>query len=131
MNILVGITAVVSVVQHPVPTIPGITHHIRFCIEDECHADISKHFDDAIEFIKAAHSRNQKVSHFPSYYSCLYLICHTEFILLKVLVHCHQGVSRSASILIAYMVYTGISSGVSDALISIKSQRQQVQPNPA
>ena len=46
----------------------------------------------------------------------------------SVLVHCHHGVSRSPSVVIAHqMIYAGQSRD--DAYFAIKSVRQQVKPN--
>lgn len=48
----------------------------------------------------------------------------------KILVHCHAGISRSTSMVIAYlMVYAGLSWD--EALETIRKTRPHVMPNPA
>lgn len=58
-----GISAVLSVVHHPLQHVPEcVTHHVRFSIEDEVNANVAQFFDQAILFIAEAHARGQKVS---------------------------------------------------------------------
>jgi len=46
----------------------------------------------------------------------------------NVLVHCRQGVSRSVTVVLAYLIkYQGMSR--EEALVSVKSQRPQAKPN--
>jgi hypothetical protein len=75
-------------------------HYIE--IDDSESADIFQHFDSATEFI-----HNQKG---------------------EVLVHCAQGMSRSASICIAYLIrYVGLN--LEQAMAVCKIARPIVQPN--
>lgn len=48
----------------------------------------------------------------------------------NVLVHCAAGISRSASICIAYLLYTHQSWTPKDAFAFLKQKRKIVQPNP-
>jgi protein tyrosine phosphatase len=75
--------------------------NIVICINDDEYSDISQHFDKCIEFIKSAD---------------------------KVLVHCSAGVSRSVSIVIAYLVREKKMS-VDDALVFIRTKRKRANPN--
>jgi protein-tyrosine phosphatase len=46
----------------------------------------------------------------------------------KVLVHCHQGISRSATLVIAYIAWKDDLS-IADALAYVKDKRRIIQPN--
>ena len=47
----------------------------------------------------------------------------------KVLVHCHAGVSRSATIVISYLMKRFINFSLQDALQYVKSKRSIIRPN--
>jgi protein-tyrosine phosphatase len=47
---------------------------------------------------------------------------------VKILVHCHQGVSRSASLVVAYVAWKDNLS-IQDALMYVKARRRIVSPN--
>ena len=47
----------------------------------------------------------------------------------KVLVHCEQGLSRSASVVCAHLMVQSDQPTLLDALMSVKAQRQRAQPN--
>ncbi|EPS36399.1 hypothetical protein H072_10085 [Dactylellina haptotyla CBS 200.50] len=76
-----GITHVVSVVEIPPITPPGI-EHLHICIADLPICNISDHFKKTTEFIYKALSQEGT----------------------KVLVHCLGGLSRSASVVCAYLI---------------------------
>lgn len=67
--------------------------------------DIGRHFDDCFTFIDSARRRG----------GC-------------VLVHCNAGVSRAASIVIAYVMYKK-NMTYTEALEMVKAQRPVVRPN--
>jgi len=45
-----------------------------------------------------------------------------------ILVHCNAGISRSASVVIGYLIHGGMS--FQDAFDLVKSKRSKIQPNP-
>jgi len=49
----------------------------------------------------------------------------------KVLVHCSQGISRSATIVIAYIMKQNPSLSVDEAVKLVQTKRPQVLPNPS
>jgi predicted protein tyrosine phosphatase len=76
--------------------------HLYICIDDVARADIAQHFDECIAFIDSAD---------------------------KVLVHCSAGVSRSSTIVAAYLMKQK-KMGLSDAITLLRSKRPRVNPNP-
>ena len=60
--------------------VPGIKY-LRIDAKDTPSYDISKHFDDCLEFIKQGLEHNE-----------------------KILIHCHAGISRSATIVLLYLL---------------------------
>jgi protein-tyrosine phosphatase len=102
-----GITHLVQVLE--VPWIPqadddGFTYH-RIDIEDRSSAALKPHLDAACNYIRASLARGD-----------------------NVLVHCQQGVSRSASIVIAYLIRDR-SMTYDDAFDLVKQRRQCIKPN--
>jgi len=105
------ITHVVSVVTeselgdtYPYP--PNV-NHLNLPIDDEISSNIARYFDHGIEWIKKAMDEDESVN---------------------VVVHCMCGVSRSPSIIIAYLMATqGMS--LSDSLSHIKAKRKISCPN--
>ncbi|KAJ7272427.1 protein-tyrosine phosphatase-like protein [Mycena rebaudengoi] len=78
----------------------------RIAIEDIASASISPHLTDACDYIRKALLMDG-----------------------NVLVHCHQGVSRSASIVIAYLIRERHMS-YDAAFDLVKTKRCCVRPNP-
>jgi len=76
-----GITHVVSVVEVP-PILGGSIKHMHIFISDWFGADLAKHFDSTTDFIRQALSQQGT----------------------KVLVHCLGGLSRSISVVCAYLI---------------------------
>ncbi|KAF5373296.1 hypothetical protein D9615_007487 [Tricholomella constricta] len=104
-----GITHVVSIVEYN-PTIPDIIPaenklHIR--LADESKADILSHLPNTTEFITSVLAENKTN---------------------KVLVHCVMGISRSATVVCAYLI---ASSGMDarEALEHTQAKRGIVCPN--
>lgn len=86
---------------------PSYFQYKRIPMEDKPDFDIVSHWNDCFEFIELARLSSG-----------------------RVLVHCYQGVSRSATVIIAYiMKYYGVSSMVT-ALEMVRAVRPQVAPNP-
>ncbi|KIY66872.1 phosphatases II [Cylindrobasidium torrendii FP15055 ss-10] len=78
----------------------------QLLIDDEEDADIMVHFLPAITFIQTELDKGR-----------------------GVLVHCHAGMSRSATIVAAYLMYTG-GLTVEQSLAQIREKRPQIEPNP-
>lgn len=82
------------------------------CIKDHSDAPIMDHLDDMLNFVHNA-------------------IIHNE----PILVHCKKGWSRSASVIIAYIItkgrptYKESCSSFDDALKFVSAKRQNIQPN--
>jgi dual specificity phosphatase 12 len=93
-----------SVVNFDVAVPDGVTHH-HVSLEDEEDANLLDELEDAVDFIDDAIGEDG-----------------------KVLVHCQAGVSRSASVVIAYM---GFSMGLSaeEALEVLRMNVPQACPN--
>jgi len=100
-----GITAILNVSK----TIPSaFTHsyeYMNIAIEDNARENISSHFDDAINFIEDINTRGG-----------------------RVLVHCHAGISRSATICIAYLMRQK-SLSLDEAYEFTKKRRSAISPN--
>lgn len=78
---------------------------LRVPVEDLDTENISKYFDSSIKFIDQAKSKGG-----------------------KILVHCAAGISRSATLVIAYLMYSYAMS-FSDAYAFVKKRRDIVDPN--
>ncbi|EJD02635.1 phosphatases II [Fomitiporia mediterranea MF3/22] len=74
-------------------------------LEDSSRADLKPHLDGACRFIAEQLEKGN-----------------------NVLVHCQQGISRSASIIVAYLIQEEEMS-YDEALATVKSKRLCVQPN--
>lgn len=82
---------------------PENIKYLQYYVEDEVEEDLSTHFQSAFDFIESATDGN-------------------------VLVHCHAGVSRSATIVLSYLMRKkGLR--LEDALKFVKSKRPCVNPN--
>ncbi|KZT29341.1 phosphatases II [Neolentinus lepideus HHB14362 ss-1] len=102
------ITHIVSVCTEPIPAdLPesGI-RQLRIPIEDVDYADLLIHLPGAVRFIRQA-LQEQGV----------------------VLVHCGQGLSRSAAVVAAYLMYSKHISATA-ALEEVRSAREQTWVNP-
>ncbi len=106
-----SITAIVSLGETPTSylTLPGIRYH-RIVLEDEAHASILVYLDEATSFI---HNQLTQYVYPPG----------------RVLVHCRAGISRSASVCIAYMIRYYNMSYV-DARACVAAARPCIWPNP-
>lgn len=100
------ITFVLSVtprkLSQPLPE--SYTHKIYKVMDSSAHK-ISEHFDDAHAFIEEARSKN-----------------------CRVLVHCEAGISRSATIVISYMMKTQ-NLNLEQAYNFVKARRMIISPN--
>ncbi|KAH8113228.1 phosphatases II [Phellopilus nigrolimitatus] len=102
------ISHIVSVCTEPIPAdspASGI-RQLRIPIEDVDYADLLIQLPIACRFIHQALSENG-----------------------IVLVHCEQGLSRSAAVVAAYLMYSR-QIRATDALEIVRRAREQVWPNP-
>ena len=77
----------------------------RIPVEDAAHVDLGAYFLEAFDFIEQARRTNQ-----------------------KVLVHCQAGMSRSVTIILAYLMkHYGFS--MEGAYDHVKARKQNIQPN--
>uniref|UniRef100_A0A1I8MCA1 Dual specificity phosphatase n=2 Tax=Musca domestica TaxID=7370 RepID=A0A1I8MCA1_MUSDO len=103
-----GINLVINVASElpdtPLPTTVPILY-LRIDISDRPNAELHKHFDEVADMIEEVRQNGG-----------------------KTLVHCVAGVSRSASLCLAYLMkYSGMT--LHDAFMHIKSVRPQIRPN--
>ncbi|ATZ80580.1 dual specificity protein phosphatase [Bodo saltans virus] len=101
----IGITHIVTAIIGVEPMYPDkFTYHV-VDITDRSHSEINKHFDECSDFIDNCVKNNG-----------------------KVLVHCKYGVSRSATLIAAYLIrkqnYT-----TNSAINLIQKSRTQIKPN--
>ncbi|XP_063156092.1 dual specificity protein phosphatase 15 [Candoia aspera] len=99
-----NITHIVSIHESPQPFIPGITY-LRIVLPDTPEANIRKHFKECIHFIHSSRLRGG---------SCL--------------VHCLAGISRSTTIILAYLMAV-TQLGWHEALEAVKAVRPVANPN--
>jgi dual specificity phosphatase 12 len=102
------ITHIISVCPDPIPAeLPesGITH-MRISIDDVDYADLLSHLPTACRFIDQAMNDGG-----------------------TVLVHCVQGLSRSAAVIAAYLMYSRRINST-QALEIVRRAREQIWPNP-
>uniref|UniRef100_G1P909 Dual specificity protein phosphatase 15 n=1 Tax=Myotis lucifugus TaxID=59463 RepID=G1P909_MYOLU len=99
------ITHIISIHESPQPLMQGITY-LRIPVADNPEVPIKKHFKECINFIHCCRLNGG---------NCL--------------VHCFAGISRSTTIVTAYvMTVTGL--GWREVLEAIKSTRPIANPNP-
>ncbi|KAF9453585.1 phosphatases II [Macrolepiota fuliginosa MF-IS2] len=104
-----GITHVVSVIEFS-PDIPDIIvgdNKLHIQINDTSGENISRHLEQTTDFIKSALEADKKN---------------------RVLVHCLMGISRSATVVAAYLVATKKMAG-GDAIAYLQKKRPIVCPN--
>lgn len=100
-----GITHILNVSSEVENEHPNHFKYIRFILNDEEDVQISDRFHEAFAYfdeIKASNGR--------------------------ILVHCHQGVSRSATIVLAYLMHSKKFS-LKQSYDFVKNRRKQIMPN--
>ncbi|KAJ7623519.1 protein-tyrosine phosphatase-like protein [Roridomyces roridus] len=98
-----GITHIVTVLDRQ-PAIPDCIpqeHRLLVSLADRSDADIISHLDQTTEFITAALAENEENN---------------------VLVHCFQGISRSATVVAAYLVSTSTMTA-SESIAYLQAKR--------
>lgn len=93
-----------SVVNYDVSP-PADCEHMHIRLEDEADANILDHLEDALDFIDTAVESGG-----------------------KVLVHCHNGVSRSALVVLAFMCYS-MGFSVDEGLEMLRMDVPAASPN--
>ncbi|KAF8159600.1 protein-tyrosine phosphatase-like protein [Crassisporium funariophilum] len=104
-----GITHIISIIEHT-PDLPEIivqNRKLHLSLADRAEVDILEHLDTTTAFITAALQENDTN---------------------KVLVHCMQGISRSATVVCAYLVAT-TEMGAPESIAHVQSIRGIVCPN--
>ncbi|EAS06094.2 tyrosine phosphatase (macronuclear) [Tetrahymena thermophila SB210] len=80
--------------------------YLKLDIDDIITQKIYGHFQECIDFIEKARSEGK-----------------------NILVHCIQGISRSASVVIAYLMYKGMT--LKESYDFVKERRSVIKPNPS
>jgi predicted protein tyrosine phosphatase len=103
-----GITHVVSAMRGSltVPTSIPRENHLQLFLDDNPFAELVEHLPRAVTFVRAAQDKNKNA---------------------KVLIHCVQGISRSAAVVAAVLVAQGWSTD--QALAHIARTRPGSKPN--
>ena len=104
---LFGITHILTVGHNMPPAFEGKFKYHVMVMEDHHKVDISKYFPESFEFIKQALDENETN---------------------KVLIHCYAGVSRSASVTIAWLIHTNLMS-YPEACEYVRKARHWIDPN--
>ena len=100
-----GITHIISVIDGFIPPYPDDFNYLVINALDSENTDLSSNFEDTNAFISNAFDNNE-----------------------NILIHCQAGRSRSASIVISYLIKVfGIS--VHTCIDIIKSKRKIIEPN--
>lgn len=98
-----GVDAVVSVTGRDL-SLSGMSHlHLK--LQDNRSADLFRAFDEALLFIEDHCKKG------------------------RVLVHCEAGKSRSATLVMAFCIKSGLCSSAEDAFEFVKKRRPCVEPN--
>lgn len=112
-----GIKNILNLTMHPDPpaitSMPGIRMK-QIAIHDSTETNIARHFPETNAFIQQALNGDQDLGQASG----------------KVLVHCELGISRSPTVVAAYLMSKfGMTSD--QALAFIASKRPAINPNPA
>eukprot|EP00466_Bigelowiella_natans_P012846 jgi/Bigna1/91085/estExt_fgenesh1_pg.C_880024 len=102
-----GITHILNVSSGVKNYYPDKFEYHQINLPDSIDSNLSEHFQKAFDFLKSSDGDSTK----------------------KVLVHCHQGVSRSSTVVLAYLMYTKHWT-LKDTYTFAKSSRPQIRPNP-
>lgn len=85
---------------------PGVFEHLRIGIKDAITSDLLQILPRCFEFIQQGMEKG------------------------NVVVHCKAGRSRSASVVMAYLIKLDPSLSLADALLKVRVARATAQPNP-
>ncbi|KAI0717216.1 protein-tyrosine phosphatase-like protein [Cerioporus squamosus] len=101
-----GITHVVSVIREPDFRYPRNIKHLCVPVEDRTDEDLLRYLDYTVPWIRKALARQDG----------------------RVLVHCVWGMSRSASVVVAYLIAVRCMS-LDEALRIVRARRRIARPN--
>jgi protein-tyrosine phosphatase len=114
-----GITHILSVFNGAYELFPGDFSYKIIHINDDPWVDISKHFEESNEFIDCALNDTKNKN--------------------KVMIHCKQGVSRSVTLLVAYILYKintekkiskeNVDNMINNVLKNVQLKRPMANPN--
>lgn len=104
-----GITHILNLTTNVENLFEPELNYKKIRVNDVSNEDMTHCFDQSIEFIQKAFEENETN---------------------RVLVHCNAGVSRSASVVIAYLLKTGQYSSFEQAYEFLRAARPAVSPNP-
>lgn len=90
----------------PVRDLPCNTHHIQMDIDDHPNADLFSVLPECLEYIDQAYTKQE-----------------------GILVHCASGMSRSVSIVVAWLLCRKIYSAFDQALEAVRVNRPLANPN--
>lgn len=100
-----GITHIISIINGSYSMYPNKFKYKHIHINDDPWLSIDNYFDECIQFIENAEKEGG-----------------------KVLIHCMCGISRSVTIIVAYLIkkhkYT-----LNDAILYLKDKKQNINPN--
>ncbi|XP_011297253.1 protein phosphatase Slingshot isoform X3 [Fopius arisanus] len=100
-----GVRHILNVTREIDNFFPGMFNYLNVRVYDDEKTDLLKHWDDTFKYITKARKEGS-----------------------KVLVHCKMGVSRSASVVIAYAM-KAYNWDFSQALKHVKNRRNCIKPN--
>ncbi|XP_058800022.1 protein phosphatase Slingshot-like isoform X2 [Phymastichus coffea] len=100
-----GVRHILNVTREIDNFFPGMFNYLNVRVYDDEKTDLLKHWDDTFKYITKAKKEGS-----------------------KVLVHCKMGVSRSASVVIAYAM-KAYNWDFSQALSHVKNKRNCIKPN--
>ena len=102
------LTHIVSII-HPIqmPVISSEIKHLKISLEDTHQSNIIRYFPQTYDFISNAILENSKNN---------------------ILVHCHMGISRSTTLLLAFFM-KHLKLNLLDAYLKIQERRKQICPN--
>ncbi|XP_076251695.1 protein phosphatase Slingshot isoform X2 [Rhynchophorus ferrugineus] len=100
-----GVGHILNVTREIDNFFPGLFQYMNIRVYDDERTDLLKHFDDTFKYISKAQSGNS-----------------------KVLVHCKMGISRSASVVIAYAM-KAYNWDFPKALQYVRERRNCIKPN--
>ncbi|XP_059054251.1 protein phosphatase Slingshot [Achroia grisella] len=100
-----GVRHILNVTREIDNFFPGMFHYLNIRVYDDDRTDLLKHWDNTYKYINKARNEGS-----------------------KVLVHCKMGISRSASVVIAYAM-KAFNWNFEKALKHVKAKRNCIKPN--